>query len=121
MELPHAFLGSVINSTIMSEVKGFIEDKKKLEFDADYNNFGITLTFDRDGSYKLRNEITLKIAFWTLFIRFNFSFWKPKKVTFKDTHGNSEVITFKRDLYWLKYISFMAICLAVALYVRYYL
>lgn len=105
----------------MSEIKGYIEDKKKLEFDSDYNNFGITLTYDRDNDYKLRNEITIKLMFWTLFIRFNFSFWKPKKVTFRDTHGNSEVITFKRDLYGVKYILFITTFLAVGLYLRYYL
>ena len=105
----------------MSEIKGYIEDKKKLEFDSDYNNFGIILTYDRDNDYKLRNEITIKLMFWTLFLRFNFSFWKPKQIKFKDEHGNSEAMVFKKDFYWAKYILFMATFLAVALYLRYYL
>ena len=105
----------------MSETKGFIEDKKKLDFDFDYNNFGITLTYDRDNDYKLRNEITIQLMFWTLFLRFNFSFWKPKQVKFKDNYGNSETIVFKKDFYWVKYILFMATFLAIGLYLRYYL
>lgn len=99
--------------------KALLEDKKKIEFTTDYNNFGIIATYDRDDIYKVRNEITIQIAFWTLFIRFNFSFWKPKKVVFKDPEGNREVMIFKRDFFWTGYCLFIGVSVVIALCIRY--
>ena len=45
---------------------------------------------------------------------------KPKEVKFMDNYGNSEVVVFKKDLFWMKYILFVTTFLVVSLYFRYY-
>jgi hypothetical protein len=104
----------------MSEGRSLMFGEEPVKFSKDFNNFGFSLIFDRDHDYELRNEITVQIAFWTLCLRFNLSFWKPKKIRFKDNYGNSETIEFKKDFYWIKYFSFIALSAILGLCIRYY-